>query len=207
MVKDYATKPANNGPKKSRKTLFISIIVILAAVSFPLFMFFYTYHKTKEVARYKSGSEHATHSDAAKKAAKNAASQKTTTNKDNSSAENLQQDPMQFDFYTLLPSETSSIQAQAADTHALSPLSNTTSKLQNTYMLQVASVKALQDAKKLRDQLTSLGFRSFIQKFSGKKNVWFRVMTGPYLSSTNAREIQNKLSDDGLESILLKLRS
>lgn len=95
----------------------------------------------------------------------------------------------QFDFYTLL----SKIKVpESAPNHS------------NQYILQIASLTTLEQAKDLIAELNKLGFRTFIQKHESSTHPQFRIMTGPYTTWETAKQAQKNLQDQHIKSILMK---
>ncbi len=98
-----------------------------------------------------------------------------------------------FDFYTILPKEQVDV----------SQLSSAAKKnVSVRYILQVESVKDLDDAKHLQSELTLLGLDVYIDKTESKDAVWYRINIGPYFSKQAAEGDQKKLAANSIKSIL-----
>lgn len=124
----------------------------------------------------------------------------------------------QFDFYTILPQSkvgTGVTRKSVTPPPALTPkagVSNPAPAAANKpvtstrYLLQVASVKEYKDADSMKAQLTLLGFDVNIQKVKLGNKIMNRVTLGPYHSLHIAQEDQQRLRENKVNSILLKLK-
>lgn len=179
MIQDYAKKSTNKTPQK-RGFLLVSIVVCFA-ILVPLIFFFVHFYKIKQ------------HNASIKKPI-------TKTSQMTTSRGNIQtQKPHpEFDFYTLLPK----IEVPTATIPVLSQNASN----QNQYVLQIASLPNVAQAKSLIARLDKLGFRTFIQKHESPTQSWFRIMTGPYESWENAEQAQKNLQDQHIDSILIKIK-
>lgn len=135
-----------------------------------------------------------------------------------------------FDFYNILPSDkkeaASSLVAVSAPATPQTPVAvahpdpveskPTNSKpilaslqppdpIKTHYMVQVASVKKLEDADKLKAELTLLGFDVNIQKITSGHNILNRVVIGPYDTVSAAQAQQERLRKNNISSIVVKL--
>jgi cell division protein FtsN len=73
------------------------------------------------------------------------------------------------------------------------------------YLLQVGSFKNNQDAESLRVQLLLLNLESFIESYkTSSGDMWHRVLVGPFTSNNDSLSARAKLSENNLDSLLLK---
>jgi cell division protein FtsN len=76
-----------------------------------------------------------------------------------------------------------------------------------SYLLQVASFRAVADAERLKARLALLGIQTQIQKVTiNGKDTYHRVRTGTYKDKASANEARALLARNGLESITIKLK-
>ncbi len=124
-----------------------------------------------------------------------------------------------FDFYKILPEMEVPIpdwergdapaataeQAQepdlpAAEDPALAPLD------QGTYLLQVGSFKAFEDADRVKATLALHGVTASIQRVViNGQDVWYRVHIGPLASEDEIRDMRIRLLENDMDSILLRI--
>lgn len=96
-----------------------------------------------------------------------------------------------FEFYTLLP--------EMEVTTSLIPVSKKPSSKRtvlslNHFILQIASLKNVTDAERLKSRLSALNFPTCVQTYRSTDGiVWNRVMVGPYLTIQEAKRVQSKL--------------
>ncbi|MEX2480576.1 MAG: SPOR domain-containing protein [Gammaproteobacteria bacterium] len=124
-----------------------------------------------------------------------------------------------FDFYKILPEmevpipdwqpdetgevspeDTPEQSAIAADSTAAAPLD------QGTYLLQVGSFKAFEDADRVKATLALHGITASIQRVViNGQDVWYRVHIGPLSSEEEIRAIRVRLVENNMDSILLRI--
>lgn len=96
----------------------------------------------------------------------------------------------QFDFYTILPKEKVNI-----------PKPSIENKTQ--YFLQIATFKNYAAADHLRAKLALLGFDVYIDKIKSKGDtVLNRINVGPYLFYKSAKQDQQRLNENNINSVL-----
>jgi len=77
--------------------------------------------------------------------------------------------------------------------------------VQGTFVVQVASFKALSDATALRDRLIKKGYGAYVQEASlGDKGLWQRVMVGPYAGSEAVSQVVERLKNEERLSGMIK---
>jgi cell division septation protein DedD len=77
--------------------------------------------------------------------------------------------------------------------------------VQGTFVVQVASFKALADATVLRDRLITKGYGAYVQEANlGDKGLWQRVMVGPYAGSEAVSQVVERLKNEERLSGMIK---
>lgn len=191
-MKDYAKN--NHSPRRSprRRRNIVSIIIIVAAIVLPISMYYVKYHNViHNKGRLPAGQK-------TKMTTMITAPVKTASNDESDNN-------VQFDFYTLLPKMQTET-PQNTTVHTAMPIPPNT-KQATHYVLQIASSRNITEANRLQAQIAELGFSAFIQHYKTQNNLWFRVMAGPYGSLAKAHAVQNKLSQEQLDSLLLQLKT
>lgn len=75
------------------------------------------------------------------------------------------------------------------------------------FVVQVASYKSGEEAKKLATRLASYGLATFVEKADlGAKGVWYRVLAGPFASRENAEQASGLLREKERLSALVRQR-
>ena len=83
--------------------------------------------------------------------------------------------------------------------------SETEQHTNSSYLLQVGSFKNMPDAESLRVQLLLLNLEVFVEPFENSSgDTWYRVLVGPFNSDSKSASARAKLSDNNLDSLLLK---
>lgn len=132
--------------------------------------------------------------------------------------------PVQFDFYTVLPkmavssptppptdspafpkAKTAVTAVSAAVTPSL-PSAHLPPAAAGLYVLQIAAVRQPKDAERLRNQMHEAGYPTFVQPYQADQILWYRVMVGPYASQDLAEHSQSQLESRGTHSLLLKMQ-
>lgn len=111
-----------------------------------------------------------------------------------------------FDFYTLLRESEVIVPDSPAPQSAGEPPSEEPKVTANeVFLLQVGSFKASSDADSLRARLLLLNLSASIEKVTPRKGeTWHRVLVGPFTSHSEVTEARNRLSSNGIDSLLLK---
>jgi cell division protein FtsN len=111
-----------------------------------------------------------------------------------------------FDFYNILPNKEINISEWVAEEQVLQtpvPQNDT-----SVYILQVGSFKQLEAADQVKAQLALLGVLAEIQRvvIDGRDTI-YRVRIGPYSDQGNLNQDRQRLEDNNLEYMLLKLQA
>ena len=110
-----------------------------------------------------------------------------------------------YDFFTVLPemevvvpeqelsrkAEPSTPQATADDTN-------------DQYILQAGSFRNATDAEQMKAQLALLGSMATVQKVTVNGQTWHRVRLGPFLGARKADEMRRMLSDNKIDTLVMK---
>ena len=107
---------------------------------------------------------------------------------------------LQFDFYTLLKkTEIIVPNNQSADADDQEPEENF------TYLLQAGSFKLAADAEALRVKLLLLNLTAKVETVGlGSGEKWHRVLVGPFTDASSMAYARTKLSENAIDSLLLK---
>jgi cell division protein FtsN len=73
-----------------------------------------------------------------------------------------------------------------------------------SYLLQVGSFRDQSDAEQLKARLALLGITARIQSVTVNDATWHRVRVGPVNGVRQADELRNRLSGNGIESLVMK---
>lgn len=84
------------------------------------------------------------------------------------------------------------------------PVASETGK--ERYLLQVGSFTQPEEADRLRAQLLLLGLQASVQKIPRDGQTWHRVQVGPFSSQEQLNTARRSMSQQQIESIVLKLR-
>jgi len=107
----------------------------------------------------------------------------------------------QFNFYTLLK-EAEVIVLEAPK---INMPNGKTKKSNDTFLLQAGSFKTSTEADTLRTQLLLLNLNAVIEKITTNKNeTWHRIIVGPFNELPALTEAKKILTDNGIDSLLLK---
>ena len=69
-----------------------------------------------------------------------------------------------------------------------------TSKPPTGYVVQTGSFKKVEEAERLKNQLTAKGYKAFVRKADlGEKGVWYRVLLGPMSTKSEADAVVGDL--------------
>ena len=107
---------------------------------------------------------------------------------------------LKFDFYTLLKNTEIIVpNNQSADADDQEPEENF------TYLLQAGSFKLAADAEALRVKLLLLNLTAKVETVGlGSGEKWHRVLVGPFIDASSMAYARTKLSENAIDSLLLK---
>ena len=125
-----------------------------------------------------------------------------------------QQDTPKFDFYTILPELEVVIPDTETDKIADKPKQNEDRKNTSApakladdenFVLQVGSFKDVQQADKLKASLALIGLEAHIQKIKVDSSTWHRVRLGPFTDRKLLNSVKQRLKENRLHAITLKV--
>lgn len=115
-----------------------------------------------------------------------------------------------FDFYTILPERDVNISEWIEETPAadIPAIEATTEPDGNLYIFQVGSFEDFEAADQLKARLALVGLKADIQRvvINGQETT-HRVRVGPYQEQTQIQEIRERLLDNNIEFMLLRLNA
>lgn len=119
------------------------------------------------------------------------------------------EDEVEFNFYTLLPRREVLVAEDRQPSRA-KPGDKTEAKATAagsagfSYYLQVGSFQARAEAEKRRVQLLLLNMEADIEKIRHQGKSWYRVQSGPYASAAQLASVRNRLSGEGIDTLVTK---
>ena len=112
-----------------------------------------------------------------------------------------------YDFFTVLPEmevvvPEQELSRKADTTGVVSDSSITTA--QDQYILQAGSFRNATDAEQMKARLALLGSMASVQKVTVNGQTWHRVRIGPFQGARKADEIRRMLSDNKIDTLVMK---
>jgi len=108
-----------------------------------------------------------------------------------------------FDFYKILPGEEPATDQQLKDAQKKA----TSTAVKETFFLQAGAFPNAPDADNLKARLALLGIEATIQTTTvPEKGIWHRVRVGPYTSVEELNRTRETLKQNGVETVLIKVR-
>lgn len=120
-----------------------------------------------------------------------------------------------FDFYTILPEMEVSVPEWESESQEPAPASETeadtttakTDGAEQRYILQIGSFRDPEEAERVKAKLALLGIGTEIQRVViDGGDVWHRVRAGPYNSSATLNQMRQRLIENDIDFMLLKLK-
>jgi len=117
--------------------------------------------------------------------------------------------PSKYAFYEMLPSYEVVIPREDAAASAKSGKPTTPEIAEpGQYLIQVGAYKTRDEAERSRASLALLGVESKIEQVTiDQSESWFRVRIGPQASLPKAQEILQRLDDNGIKGMLVKVKA
>jgi cell division protein FtsN len=112
-----------------------------------------------------------------------------------------------YDFFTVLPEMEVVVPEQELSRKADTPepATNTTpADIQDSYILQVGSFRNTQDAEQMKARLALLGSMASVQTVTVNGETWHRVRIGPFKGARKADEMRRMLSDNKIDTLVMK---
>ena len=121
------------------------------------------------------------------------------------------EDGVEFNFYTLLPQREVLVSSDQQPSRAKPKPKNSENKSPEKspqpgyhYYLQAGSFQHREEAEKRRIQLILLDMDANIEKVKHQGKSWYRVQSGPYMSTAQLATVQGKLSGEGIDTLVTK---
>lgn len=112
-----------------------------------------------------------------------------------------------YDFFTVLPEMEVVVPEQELRNKADKPelaTSTTTANTQDNYILQAGSFRNATDAEQMKARLALLGSMATVQKVTVNGQTWHRVRIGPFQGARKADEMRRMLSDNKIDTLVMK---
>jgi len=112
-----------------------------------------------------------------------------------------------YDFFTVLPEMEVVVPEQELSRKAdkTGPLTDVQNDgAQDSYILQAGSFRNASDAEQLKAQLALLGSVANVQEVTVNGQTWHRVRIGPFKGARAANEMRRMLSDNQIETLVMK---
>lgn len=128
-----------------------------------------------------------------------------------SEADAAGEEEVEFNFYTLLPQRevlVSSQRQQATREKATDKTKqDTAGDSSYNYYLQVGSFQKREEAEKRRVQLLLLDMEADIEKIRHQGKSWYRVQSGPYLTTSQLASVRSTLGGEGIDTLVTKRKT
>lgn len=119
-------------------------------------------------------------------------------------------DKSRYDFYTILPNLEVVIPEDeikggkgGGDKKVLKPIEQP-----GSYLLQAGSYRSVKDADRVKAELAFLGVESSIESVTiNNKDTWHRVRIGPFSDTKTLNKVRNRLLDNGIDVVVLRVKS
>ncbi len=116
-----------------------------------------------------------------------------------------------FNFYTILPElevliPDSELKLDKPKTKTPSPTGNTALQSNKRYLLQAGSFKNRADADRLRASLTLIALDASIEPVRINGEQWYRVRVGPFDNTRDLVDSRNRLKQQGINAMAVKLK-
>ena len=112
-----------------------------------------------------------------------------------------------YDFFTVLPEMEVVVPEQELSRKAdnAGPATSTTiEKAGDYYILQAGSFRSATDAEQMKARLALLGSMATVQKVTVNGQTWHRVRIGPFQGARTADEMRRMLSDNKIDTLVMK---
>ncbi len=114
-------------------------------------------------------------------------------------------DTLPIEFYKLLPSREEYVEPHIISRRLREAPSDADKPGQ--YRLQAGSFQKQEDADRRRATILILGLEAGIEKVTHGHKTWYRVMLGPFESLRHLEAVRYHLSNNNIDSIVLRLKS
>jgi cell division protein FtsN len=114
-----------------------------------------------------------------------------------------------YDFFTVLPEMEVVVPEQELSRQAdkAEPAPATAAETeQDRYILQVGSFRSASDAEQMKARLALLGSMATVQTVTVNDQTWHRVRIGPFEGARKADEMRRMLSDNKIDTLVMKAK-
>jgi len=127
------------------------------------------------------------------------------------SQKSVEEEGARFDFYSILPT----LEVVIPDQEIYQQTDGSGEKQQikaikkpGRYLLQAGSFKKAVEAERVRAELALLGIESHIENVTiNNTDTWHRVRIGPFDDNKKLDKVRNRLLDNGVDVMVLKVKS
>lgn len=133
-----------------------------------------------------------------------ASSNKSKTRAVKKKTTNTEKKGMRYEFYTLLPESEVVIPEQELTERSKKESAHRINA--SEYVLQAGSFRHREDAEGLRAKLALLGIEATIQTVTVNNDTWHRVRAGSFKSLRDINETRNRLRENSINAILVKVK-
>ena len=112
-----------------------------------------------------------------------------------------------YDFFTVLPEMEVVVPEQELSRKADKPEpapDTPTAGARDSYILQVGSFRSAPDAEQMKARLALLGSVATVQTVTVNGETWHRVRIGPFEGARKADEMRRMLSDNQIDTLVMK---
>lgn len=112
-----------------------------------------------------------------------------------------------YDFFTVLPEMEVVVPEQELSREADkpgAPMDTIAGDALDSYLLQVGSFRSQADAEQMKARLALLGSVATVQSVTVNGQTWHRVRIGPFKGARKADEMRRMLSDNQIETLVMK---
>jgi cell division protein FtsN len=120
------------------------------------------------------------------------------------SAETTKPKKRRYDFFTVLPEMEVVVPEQELSRKAEPAPETTPAETQDNYILQVGSFRNSADAEQMKARLALLGSIATVQTVTVNNQTWHRVRIGPFAGARKADEMRRLLSDNQIDTLVMK---
>ena len=110
-----------------------------------------------------------------------------------------------YDFFTVLPEMEVVVPQQELSRKAEPPAGALPGGTRDSYILQAGSFRSAKDAEQLKATLALLGSIATVQTVTINDETWHRVRIGPFEGARKADEMRRMLSDNRIDTLVLKV--
>lgn len=112
-----------------------------------------------------------------------------------------------YDFFTVLPEMEVVVPEQELSRKAepAPDVASASTLTQDSYILQVGSFRSEADAEQMKARLAMLGSVATIQTVTVNNQTWHRVRIGPFKGARMADEKRRMLSDNQIDTLVMKV--